>query len=290
MTGFEKALGVGGLLLDFAGGLLGASQASKNRRLRRQEMAMAQGQFDAQMDESVQRRVKDAQAAGIHPLFAMGASVGASPTLQAGATQAPTGSAMGDALTAMASRLGIIAERRSRANLDDAQADYYRHLVRKETQAAASQGRDTLNSGGQVTTYPYPAEQAAGQVQVLPTVVNPSKKGSPHIRAGATQLFAEVIGSDGRRRTVLNPDLGWDEPWHPGFMSYLYDSAKLRLADMAEAASTVPKAMEIRRLESELETLKRARQADPTGEKYRAMDKRMKSLARRILRLLNSGG
>ena len=58
----------------------------RNIRLTREQMAQAQAQFDAQMDESIQRRVKDAELAGIHPLFAMGASSGASPTISAGGT------------------------------------------------------------------------------------------------------------------------------------------------------------------------------------------------------------
>ena len=67
-----------GDLLDFAGGLI---QAGENRRQRAKDRALAREQFDAQMDESIQRRIADAEKAGIHPLFAMGASVGAAPTL-----------------------------------------------------------------------------------------------------------------------------------------------------------------------------------------------------------------
>ena len=54
-----------------AGGaaVLGSLTGSKGRKA-------ATDQFNAQMDTSIQRRVVDAKKAGIHPLFALGGSVG----------------------------------------------------------------------------------------------------------------------------------------------------------------------------------------------------------------------
>ena len=76
-----------GSMLDLAGGLFAAGSARRESRANRRQ---AQQQFDQQMDASVQRRVADAKKAGIHPLFALGASVGASPTLSVGG---PSGAA-----------------------------------------------------------------------------------------------------------------------------------------------------------------------------------------------------
>lgn len=77
MDPVTAAAGIGALG-SLAGGFIGSSSAKKARK-------QAQAQFNAQMDQSIQRRVIDAKKAGVHPLFALGASVGASPTISAGA-------------------------------------------------------------------------------------------------------------------------------------------------------------------------------------------------------------
>lgn len=48
------------------------------------DRALAAGQFNAQMDETIQRRVADGLKAGINPLAAIGASANVSPTIHAG--------------------------------------------------------------------------------------------------------------------------------------------------------------------------------------------------------------
>jgi hypothetical protein len=55
----------------------GRRNRKESRRIRRQQQA----QFDAMMDQTVQRRVKDAEAAGIHPLAALGISPSTGPTI-----------------------------------------------------------------------------------------------------------------------------------------------------------------------------------------------------------------
>lgn len=94
--------------LDFIGGMLGRSDANKARKTalgaesqfrredrqfqthwnQRQE-AFAREQFE----KAIRTRVADANAAGLHPLFALGAAGASSPTFVAG--QAPTGSYVG---------------------------------------------------------------------------------------------------------------------------------------------------------------------------------------------------
>lgn len=87
------AISAGGSLL---GGVMGNKAAKKANR-------QAQQQFDQQMDHSVRRRVEDAKRAGIHPLYALGASSGASPTIMAG--QHSSGSGISDAAAAIGSGL-----------------------------------------------------------------------------------------------------------------------------------------------------------------------------------------
>lgn len=71
---------IGGLVgagMDLTAGLVGSAQSSHDASRARH---LARQQFNAQMDESIQRRVADALKAGINPLAALGYSGGASPT------------------------------------------------------------------------------------------------------------------------------------------------------------------------------------------------------------------
>ena len=91
-------IGAGSSLL---GGLFGSKESSKqrsqDRALTEHQMAEQRRQFDVTMDESIRRRVADAKAAGLHPLFALGGSAGASPTASIPG-QSPTGSFLGEGI------------------------------------------------------------------------------------------------------------------------------------------------------------------------------------------------
>lgn len=129
----------------------------------------AQGQFDAQQDQSIQRRVEDAKKAGVHPLFALGASVGTSPTIYAGETP---GGALGKGLetaaqgiessqrtkasadqtvvaNARADTLATAQERAllAQANRDEAQANLTNSQRARITQNMGATGHDTLGVG-----------------------------------------------------------------------------------------------------------------------------------------------
>lgn len=267
---FKDFLGGAGMLLDLGAGLLGLGDARKNRKLRQAELQMAQRQFDSQMDESVQRRVKDAQAAGIHPLFALGASVGASPTLSAGATPAPTGSAAGDALARIAERFGLIAQNKASARRDEAEAAFLDAQRKKVEGEIASRGRDALGSGGMVKTYPYPEDVERGLVEVVPPIVAPSKPGRPGTRAGAVQESIDAIMPDGRRLEIPNPDLGLDEISQ---FEYVRRKLNLHVTDQIEGIvdfwNAARKKGKVKRLEMELARLKRIRSETKDEREWR---------------------
>lgn len=126
--------GAAGSLLHLAGSVIG-NQAS--RKAQQAAQAEARRQFDEQMKKSVQYRVADAKAAGIHPLFALGASVGASPTSAVG-TAPPTGSAAGDALQGLGAAL-IQAQTRqanAAAGKDEVEAQLVDSTVKRLNQQA----------------------------------------------------------------------------------------------------------------------------------------------------------
>ena len=107
LSNIATGVGIGGDLLNIGSSLFGDSGKKEARR-----------QFNASFYTPIQTRVKDAQAAGIHPLFALGASVGASPTSFIGG-QARTGSQAGDALASAGRRLGSVATGKRSKILED---------------------------------------------------------------------------------------------------------------------------------------------------------------------------
>lgn len=86
-------MGLLSAVTDIVGGLISDNNAAKAQK-KNNKLAMLQ--FNQQMDESINRRVQDAKRAGIHPLYAIGANAGASPTISVGG--GPTGSALGTAI------------------------------------------------------------------------------------------------------------------------------------------------------------------------------------------------
>jgi len=182
---------------------------AQNQANFKQSQAQAQGQFDSQMDQSVQRRVSDAQKAGIHPLFAMGASVGASPTLQSGnAPRVQTGSGMGDALARVADRIGQSAMNKASANRDEAEAALLNSQRKKLEQDFVSRGHD----GASVTTTPYPdpgEDVVFGPAEYVNPMVNTSK--ATGIESGTHPGTIDVMTTDGRKVNIPSPNIGLDE-------------------------------------------------------------------------------
>jgi hypothetical protein len=198
-------IGAGSNLL---GGLLGQSSASKDRALYRKQLAQAQSQFDAQMDESIQRRVKDAMAAGIHPLFALGASSGASPTISAqGAPE--TGNAMGNAVARMGEILGLIPMNKAAAEKDEAEAMYYRALAAKTTQDLSSRGRDAFGvpQTEGARTYPLPDREPVGEPMYVSPMIAKTKPGDMSTETGVRPPYVEYRRRDGSIGTAFGAEV-----------------------------------------------------------------------------------
>lgn len=120
-------MGLFSAVTDIVGGLISDNNAA-SRQKKNNKLAMLQ--FNQQMDESVRRRVEDAKRAGIHPLYAIGASAGASPTISVGGGE--TGSALGTAI----GRIG--------GHIEDyqAQKQYAHQEARQDKLAEAQAARD----------------------------------------------------------------------------------------------------------------------------------------------------
>lgn len=209
---WQALLGMG---LNFASGRMAANEQKradkKNMWMWQQEMKQAQHQFDQQMDMSVTRRVRDAVNAGVHPLFALGASVGASPTIASGGAPYKSGnSPMANALAQMGQ--SVMQLNTSQAKLDESQAAYYDSMAALNAQKLAGEGRDTLGtSGSNVITHPYNPEVYAGQVEVLPAQVISGKKGNVGQEAGDGPMKRTRTESDGQVVELYSSDSQMDE-------------------------------------------------------------------------------
>lgn len=188
-----------------AGALSGLRGAKLSNKQFQQTQDLAKYQFNAQMNQSVQRRVKDAEAAGIHPLFALGASVGASPTAS---TNGPTGDAgvASRGLLALADQLGTVGMNRAAARRDEAEAQLLDSERKRIEQTLNTQGRDG------VKTFPYgpanpklafgPAEYVAPQIP---------KAKAPGVTAGITPATTDYQFPDGRTIRTYSSELEADE-------------------------------------------------------------------------------
>lgn len=204
-----------GALLSLAGGAISTAASSKQSRrnylLTRQQMINQTRQFNAQMDESIQRRVRDAEKAGVHPLFALGASVGATPTASIGGGSPVTGSAFGRAL----GRVGLslaeaeLQSRSASAKRDEAEAallDARRKVVEQELSAT---GRDTF-----------------AEIQVMPKSPRSwHEQIAAHRRnRSGVPLYIDVQDQrTGQPMRLFNPALGLDEV---GQVLYLNEQGK----------------------------------------------------------------
>ncbi len=215
-------------------GIGSAYDAQKHaRRAARKDRQQAQAQFDAQMDESVTRRVADARKAGIHPLFALGASSGASPTISAGGSPLPRG--ITDAVQSTAERmqrakLSKLTPDESRAMnarslRDEAEAAFLNSKTATMGQEMASRGRDGA------ITYPYPMPDQTdvmyGPAEYLnPQVYTSKRKG---VESGTHPAMREIMLPDGSKQEIYSPELGLDEI---GQVKYVFDRSKKLGRDM----------------------------------------------------------
>ncbi len=199
-------------LLGMGTQLVGGGIAdAKQRKADAKYLTQAQSQFDQQMDFSVQRRVKDAKAAGIHPLFAMGASVGASPTLSAGGSSR-AGNSMGRAMQSVGQALGLVNRNKAAALRDVAEAQLLDSERRRIEQDAVSQGRDSPGAMGPPVPKPY--AYSGEQTQMGPAAyyapeVPLSKRTG--VRAGTPPAKLELKMPDGRDIELFTEDAQADE-------------------------------------------------------------------------------
>lgn len=209
-------LGIGSLAAG-VGSLMGGFGGSKAAKKSTKE---AKRQFNIQMNESIQRRVADAREAGIHPLFALGASVGASPTMFAGGSSA--GGGLGEGIaeagraveryasgkTAAALASAQIRSAEAQAVRDEADAQLSLSRAKKLEQDMVSRGHDGARPEPKIAAAAG-QEVAYGPAEYVPPQIPTSKKAG--VRAGTVPGTIDVMLPDGRTVSLYDPDLGMDE-------------------------------------------------------------------------------
>jgi hypothetical protein len=207
-------------MLKILGNLLniGSSHSDRkfSRSLARTNFNESVRQFDQQMNESITRRVADAKNAGVHPLFALGASVGASPTMSFGGGS--SGSPRLSGLNLLMSEILEATKDEKKANVKSSEAD----AMLKNAQAAkiagdaASRGRD-MDPFGDATYY-------------SPEI---PKSKMPGVVAGERPGTIDIKMPDGRTVRTYDPDLGLDEISQ---INFAVQRARHYLADWLESA------------------------------------------------------
>lgn len=199
-------ISAGGSLL---GGLLGKSSADK-RAKQTAALAREMAQY------GIRWKVKDAKKAGIHPLYALGASSNISPTLPAGDT---LGASVAEAAASVGR--GMVGKKQSELIDQQIQESKSRQML-NEAQSVALAGQDTARQGARtfgdanldvamgVQTWP-PPDSKQEIVEVVPTQVPTTKPGDRSTKAGNQPFFVEYTRKDGTIGRALNPDLGMDE-------------------------------------------------------------------------------
>lgn len=265
-----------GLGLKFMGGLIGQKSQDRQNRL---QMQQAQKQFDAQMDQSVQRRVKDAKAAGVHPLFALGASAGASPTISAQGES--RGNPMQSALSSMAQTINSLETNKAQAARDHAQAQLF-DSERKRIEQELTNGSRGSDSEAQSTVKTFALPNDTGYIGPAeyynPQVPTSSRQG---VESGVYPARREIIDENGNVYTLPSPNMGMDEvgqvEYVLGIPGRMYNNIKKHMLSQREQ----------KELEAELTRLRNVRNNPQKAAEYRALVKRAKTKARKIISWIN---
>lgn len=250
--------------------------ASGNRSLTQQQMDMSQAQFDAQMDTSVQRRVADAKKAGIHPIHALGAASGASPTFttSTGSGQREQrGSATADMLGNIMQTSGMLERNAAAAKRDYAEAALMDAERARLNQDVSATGLDTVaaTTGDQPVA---PHDFVIGPAEYVDPMV--SKSSRPGVESGVHPARTEYRDEAGNVYTLPSPNQGMDEV---GQMEYILGIPGRMWANFKREYRYRE---DFKKLEQEARQLRSRRNNPEAAEWY---DRRMKELRAKYAKL-----
>lgn len=180
-----------------------ANNINSDNRQFQQDMYIDQRE---QWRTQLQQRVKDAELAGVHPVFAMGYQGGFSPSLPAGSSAMPDTRApqIGELIAeAIGGREGArldqeMRESDSRIKLNERRADYVSEQINASREARLGQNSNTSQDGSAVLL----PGVAVPKVSQRPTRVEPNVN---------APLFSVLQARDGTKFRVLSETAQADE-------------------------------------------------------------------------------
>lgn len=211
-------------IAGIGGSLIGASSSRSNNRAIIANAALDREYQKEFAQQGIGWRVSDAKAAGIHPLYAMGANIpGYNPSPisltgggELGAGLASAGQDIGRAVSAgstKSAREGSILYKLGveRAGLEN-------ELLKTQIQKIANPGATALPSAVDAMG-PFPGQPDAS-IQVNPLQLNPSAINQPHMETGATSSagfqrtatglsIVPSLDAKERMEDQIGPELAW---------------------------------------------------------------------------------
>lgn len=197
---------VAAALIGAGSSLFGGMLGKKDAKQQRQQEYQAQKEF---AQHGVRWRVEDAKAAGLHPLYALGAQTPTySPSFQTGS---PMGQAVADAgqhISRSVAATQTAQEReqnalglellRSQIGETDARRDYYLSEAARARQANGQAATFPMAEGGGVTVGELQAPDVLrGQVEVVPSQVGTASLDDLSVGAGTNYAWRRYNLGDG---------------------------------------------------------------------------------------------
>lgn len=191
-------------------------------------MSQRQAELDTeyQMKHAIQWRVADAEKAGIHPLYAMGAQPVPGGPMQVGTNFDVAGQDVGRALSRnfdpmmRARQLAEIDLLHSQTKEADLRGDYFKSLIARESRDGSALGVPTLE-------HHQLDPSLTGRITVDPVRVPSTKTGKPYISAGVLPGYEERMIAPGlpallpSTEHVVAPEMLISSMWPSVFFAWL---------------------------------------------------------------------
>lgn len=208
-----------------AASVYGGRQANKANKAMAAQQEALQREFAQQ---GIRWKVADAKAAGLHPLYAIGAQGAQYSPVSYSDSMGPAIAQAGQQLSSAAGQYidyknqqRVASEQRqlaqdqiilgqqrlrSQIHVDTAQANYYNAMAAQALRQPSSGFGDANTGLGSVVTDPatIAAQQNSGAVVVNPKELTPNEPGSPSIEAGRNSLWVVEKAGMGMHTVRLN--------------------------------------------------------------------------------------
>lgn len=176
---------VGGALIaagsNILGGLLGSKSESKSLKLQR----------DWNMNR-IRYTVEDARRAGVHPLFALGASVGTQQLTQTGGAISQGVGRAGEAMARGVAQSQIEANK-AQALKDIAEAQLAEARASATTRSASNDKVQLFSDAVGSAALQGPTRTELGVVDVVPSQVTTTTPGAPDTAAGRNPFWKRIV-------------------------------------------------------------------------------------------------